>query len=132
MRRLARWPGQTRDVDDLRAVLRGPPAHPGRPRWPARPAPASPPLFSPGRGDPGRPAAGPSHVPAAGFDRAQVHADLLSGEVHAVPTRTTDTAADADHPLEAAPRSGDGVPAEPVVGHDPRRACAPLKEPAGP
>ena len=32
---------------------------------------------------------------AAGFDMIQSHADLLSGKVHAVPTRSTATAADA-------------------------------------
>ena len=32
---------------------------------------------------------------AAGFDQALAHVDPLSGKAHAVPTRATDTAADA-------------------------------------
>ena len=32
---------------------------------------------------------------AAGFNQVQVRVDHLSGKVHAVPTRATDTAADA-------------------------------------
>ncbi len=50
---------------------------------------------------------------ASGFDQVQVHVDHLSGsgKVHAVPTRSTDTAADAARIiLEMALRSGDGVP----------------------
>ena len=34
---------------------------------------------------------------AKGFDQVQVHVDYLSGKVHAVPTKSTDTAADAAH-----------------------------------
>jgi len=58
---------------------------------------------------------------AAGFDQVQVHVDFLSGKVHAVPTRSTDTAADAAAIiLEMALRSGDGIPDTLVVDHDPK------------
>jgi hypothetical protein len=58
---------------------------------------------------------------ASGFDQVQVHVDHLSGKVHAVPTRSTDTAADAARiVLEMALRSGDGVPDVLVVDHDPK------------
>ena len=58
---------------------------------------------------------------AAGFDQVQVHVDHLSGKVHAVPTRSTDTAADAAQIiLEMALRSGDGIPDVLVVDHDPK------------
>ena len=51
----------------------------------------------------------------------QVHVDHLSGKIHAVPTRATNTAADAVRSvLEMAPRSGDGVPDVLVVDHDPQ------------
>ena len=57
----------------------------------------------------------------AGYDQVQVHVDYLSGKVHAVPTRSTDTAADAAKViLEMALRSGDGVPDVLVVDHDPK------------
>ena len=38
---------------------------------------------------------------ASGFDQVQVHVDHLCGKIHAVPTRATDTSADAsrDGPL---------------------------------
>ncbi len=46
---------------------------------------------------------------ASGFDQVQGHVDHLSGKVHAVPTRATDTAADAARIiLEMALRSGGG------------------------
>jgi hypothetical protein len=32
---------------------------------------------------------------AKGFDQVQIHVDYLSGKVHAVRTKSTDTAADA-------------------------------------
>ena len=58
---------------------------------------------------------------AAGFDQVQVHVDHFSGKVHAVPTRSTDTAADAAKILlEMVLRSGDGVPDALVVDHDPK------------
>ena len=40
---------------------------------------------------------------ARGFDQAQVHLDRLSGKVCAVPTRSTDTAADAARIILAEP-----------------------------
>ena len=49
---------------------------------------------------------------AAGFDMTQNHVDLLSGKVHAVPTRATATAGDA-----AEIRSGAGFP-DPAPEHD--------------
>jgi hypothetical protein len=66
---------------------------------------------------------------ASGFDQVQVHVDHLSGKVHAVPTRTTDTAADAARIiLEMALRSGDGVPDVLVVDHDPKFTSTLFKE----
>ena len=60
-------------------------------------------------------------VTAAGFDQLMVIVDLLSGKVHATPSKSTDNAATAaqtllDHSL----RSGDGVPDVLVVDHDPK------------
>jgi hypothetical protein len=56
---------------------------------------------------------------AQGFD--QVHVDYLSHKVHAVPTRSTDTAADAAQIiLNMALQSGDNVPEVLVVDHDPK------------
>ena len=58
---------------------------------------------------------------ATGFDQVQVHVDYLSGKVHAVPVRSTDTAADAARLiLDMALRSGDGIPDVLVVDHDPK------------
>ena len=58
---------------------------------------------------------------AAGFDQVQVHVDHFSGKVHAVPTRSTDTAADAARILlDMVLRFGDGVPDALVVDHDPK------------
>ena len=55
---------------------------------------------------------------AQGFDQVQVHVDYLSGKVHAVPTRSTNTAADtAKIILDMALRSGDGVPDIFVMDH---------------
>ena len=55
----------------------------------------------------------------AGFDMIQNHVDLLSGKVHAVPTRSTATATDAAHILrDMCLRSGDGFPDVLVVDHD--------------
>ena len=55
---------------------------------------------------------------AAGFDMIQNHVDLLSGKVHAVPTRSTATAADAAAIIrDLCLRSGDGFPDVLVVVH---------------
>jgi hypothetical protein len=51
----------------------------------------------------------------------QVHVDLLSGKLHAVPTRKTDTAAMAAEIIrDMCLRSGDGFPDTLVVDHDPK------------
>ena len=56
-----------------------------------------------------------------GFDMIQNHVDLMSGKVHAVPTRATATAADAaDIIRDMCLRSGDGFPDVLVVDHDPK------------
>ena len=56
---------------------------------------------------------------AAGFDMIQNHVDLLSGKVHAVPTRSTATAAEAAAIIrDMCLRSGDGFPDVLVVDHD--------------
>ncbi len=56
---------------------------------------------------------------AAGFDMIQNHVDLLSGKVHAVPTRSTATAADAAAIIrDMCLRSGDGFPDALAVDHD--------------
>ena len=56
---------------------------------------------------------------AAGFDMIQNHFDLLSSNVHAVPTRSKATAADAAAIiLGMCLRSGDGFPDVLVVDHD--------------
>ena len=56
-----------------------------------------------------------------GFDMIQNHVDLLSGKVHAVPTRATATAADAAEIIrDMCLRSGDGFPDVLVVDHDPK------------
>ncbi len=58
---------------------------------------------------------------AGGFDMIQNHVDLLSGKVHAVPTRATSTATDAaDITRDMCLRSGDGFPDVLVVDHDPK------------
>ena len=58
---------------------------------------------------------------AGGFDMIQNHVDLLSGKVHAVPTRATATATDAaDIIRDMCLRSGDGFPDVLVVDHDPK------------
>ena len=65
----------------------------------------------------------------SGFDQVQVHVDDLSDKVHAVPTRSTDTAADAAQIiLEMALGSGDGVPDVIVEDHDPMFTRALFKE----
>ena len=58
---------------------------------------------------------------AAGFDMIQNHVDLLTGKVHAVPTRSTATAAEAARIiLEMGLSSGAGIPDVLVVDHDPK------------
>ncbi len=56
-----------------------------------------------------------------GFDIIQNHVDLLSGKVHAVPTRASATAADPAEIIgDKCLRSGDGFPNVLVVEHDPK------------
>ncbi len=56
-----------------------------------------------------------------GFDQVQVHVDYLSGKVHAVPTRSMTTSAEAVQIiLKTALRSGDGIPDVLVMDHDPK------------
>ncbi len=56
-----------------------------------------------------------------GFDMIQNHVDLLSGKVHAVPSRATVTVADAVEVIrDMCLRSGDGFPDVLVVDHDPK------------
>jgi hypothetical protein len=51
----------------------------------------------------------------------QNHVDLLSGKVHAVPTRATATAAEAAETIrDMCLRSGNGFPDVLVVDHDPK------------
>ena len=58
---------------------------------------------------------------AAGFDMIQHHVDLLWGKVHAVPTRSTATAADAAAILrDMCLRSGAGFSDALVVDRDPK------------
>ncbi len=58
---------------------------------------------------------------AGGFDMIQNHVDLLSGKVHAVPTRATATAKDAVEIIRGmCLRSGNGFPDVLVVDHDPK------------
>ena len=58
---------------------------------------------------------------AGGFDMIQNHVDLLSGKVHAVPTRASATATDAAEIIrDMCLRSGDGFPDVLVVDHDPK------------
>ncbi len=62
-----------------------------------------------------------------GFDMIQNHRDidLLSGKVHAVPSRATATAADAAEIIRnMCLRSGDGFPDVLVVDHDPKFTSA--------
>jgi hypothetical protein len=66
---------------------------------------------------------------ADGFDMIQNHVDLLSGKVHAVPTRATATAADAAEIIrDMRLRSGDGFPDSDVLvvarDHDPKFTSA--------
>jgi hypothetical protein len=55
------------------------------------------------------------------FDMIQTHIDLLSGKVHAVPTRATAMAAEAAEIIrDMWHRSCDGFPDVLVVNHDPK------------
>ena len=59
------------------------------------------------------------YTTAAGFDMIQNRVDLLSCEAHAVPTRSTATAADAAAIIrDMCLRSGDGFHDVLVVDHD--------------
>ena len=120
VRRLAYWPGQTREVDSyVRSCgicQRTKADHVG-PRGLLHPLP----LPARRGGVIGVDWLVGLPMTASGFDQVQVHVDHLSGKVHAVPTRATDTAADAAQIiLEMALRSGDGVPDVLVVDHDPK------------
>ena len=60
-------------------------------------------------------------VTAACFDQLMVIVDLLSGKVHATPTKLTDnTATAAQTLLDHSLLSGDGVPDVLVVDHNPK------------
>ncbi len=63
-------------------------------------------------------ARGPSaYGDGPGFDQVQVHVDYLSGRVHALPTRSTATSAEAAQIiLQMAMRSGDDIPDLLVAG----------------
>ena len=120
VRRLAFWPGQTRDVvayvRSCEVCQHTKADHVG-PRGLLHPLP----LPSRRGGVIGVDWLVGLPMTASGFDQVQVHVDHLSGKVHAVPTRATDTAADAAQIiLEMALRSGDGVPDVLVVDHDPK------------
>ena len=120
VRRLAFWPGQTRDVEayvrTCEVCQRTKAEHVG-PRGLLHPLP----LPTRRGGVIGVDWLVGLPMTASGFDQVQVHVDHLSGKVHAVPTRSTDTAADAARiVLEMALRSGDGVPDVLVVDHDPK------------
>ena len=118
---------QTRAVDADPQSQRGLPAHHGTVTadhaGQRLVTPSSPPVAPEWR-DRGRLAAGPLHslpATASGFGHWQVQAgvDRLSSKVHAVPTHSTDPAAEA--------RSGDGVPDVPLVDHDPEFTSALLQ-----
>jgi len=128
VRRLAYWPGQTRDVDayvrSCEICQRTKAEHVG-PRGLLHPLP----LPTRRGGVIGVDWLLGLPMTASGFDQVQVHVDHLSGKVHAVPTRATDTAADAARIiLEMALRSGDGVPDVLVVDHDPKFTSTLFKE----
>ncbi len=56
-----------------------------------------------------------------GFDMIQTHIDILSGKVHAVPTRAMATATEATEIIcDMCLRSCDGFPEVLVVDHDPK------------
>ena len=124
VRRFAFWPGQTKDVDvyvrSCDVCQRVKAEHVG-PRGLLHPLP----LPSRRGGVIGVDWLMGLPMTAAGFDQVQVHVDFLSGKVHAVPTRATDSAADAAQILlEMALRSGDGIPDVLVVDHDPKFASS--------
>ena len=112
VRRLAYLPGQTRDVDAyVRSceVCQRAKADHVDPRGLLHPLP----LPSRRGGVIGPGVAWLLGLPmmASGFDQVQVHVDHLSGKIHAVPTRATDTAAGAARiVLTMALRSGYGIP----------------------
>ncbi len=55
------------------------------------------------------------------FDQVQAHVDYLSIKAHAVPTKSTDTAADAAQIIfDMVLRSGDGIPDALVVALNPK------------
>ncbi len=59
----------------------------------------------------------------------QVHVDYLSGKVHAVPTKSCDTAANAAQIiLDMALRSGDGIADALMMDHDPKFTSNMLRE----
>ncbi len=63
------------------------------------------------------------------MDQVQVYVDCLSGNVYAVPCRSTDTAAyAAKHILDIALRPGDGMPDVLVVEHDPKFTSTMFRE----
>jgi transposase InsO family protein len=128
VRRLAYWPGQTRDVEAyVRTceVCQHTKAEHVGPRGLLHPLP----LPTRRGGVIGVDWLVGLPMTASGFDQVQVHVDHLSGKVHAVPTRSTDTAADAARIiLEMALRSGDGVPDVLVVDHDPKFMSALFRE----
>jgi transposase InsO family protein len=124
VRRLAYWQGQTRDVDayvcTCEVCQRTKAEHVG-PRGLLHP------LSLPTRkgGVIGVDLLLGLPMTVSGFDQVQVHVDHLSGKVHAVPTRSTDTAADAARIiLEMALRSGGGVSDVLVVDHVPKFTSA--------
>jgi hypothetical protein len=128
VRRLAYWPGQTRDVEAYVrtcGVCQHTKAEHVGPRGLLHPLPL--PTLRGG-------VIGVDWLvglprTASSFDQVQVHVDHLSRKVHAVPTRLTDTAADAARIiLEMALRSGDGVPHVLVVDHDPKFTSALFRE----
>ena len=128
VRRLAYWPGLTRDVDayvrSCEVCQRTKADHVG-PRGLLHPLP----LPSRRGGVIGVDWLVGLPMTASGFDQVQVHVDHLSGKVHAVPTRATDTAADAAQIiLDMALRSGDGIPDVLVVDHDPKFTSTLFKE----
>jgi len=128
VRRLAFWPGQTRDVAEYVRTCdtcqRVKAEHVG-PRGLLHPLP----LPSRRGGVIGVDWLMGLPPTATGFDQIQVHVDYLSGKVHAVPTRSTATSADAAQIiLEMALRSGDGIPDVLVVDHDPKFTSSLFRE----
>ncbi len=122
VRRLAYWPGQTRDVEayvHICEVCQRTKAEHVDPRGLLHPLP----LPMRRGGVIGVDWLAGLPMTASGFDQVQV-----SGKVHAVPTRSTDTAADAARFILETLRSGDGVPDVLIVDHDPKFTSALLRE----